>query len=107
MLPYRDSCVISGGIEVVDQETGEVSYADVYSGKCDYQSASSAIINGVTMAQSARLYIPVMEIALDTNQFVTITSPRGRVIKATILDYQYIEIGKVSGIKINLNETMN
>lgn len=105
MLPYEDSCVIKGK-EVVDENTGERTYQILYSGKCDYQSAISNIVNGITMAQSPRVYIPYCNIAnLGLNQSLEITLSIGRKIKATILDFQYINFGKAKGIKINLNET--
>lgn len=106
MLPYKDSCEILGN-EVVDNVTGEISRETLYSGSCDYQSASANIVEGVTMAQSPRLYIPYTGslLGLALNQSVEITLSVGRTIKATILDFQYIDFGKLRGIKINLNET--
>lgn len=105
MLPYKDSCVIKGG-ETIDQVTGEITKAEVYSGMCDYQSATTNIVNNVTMATKPRIYVPYDNILnLNINQSVEITLSTGRKIKATILDYQYIDFGKARGIKINLNET--
>lgn len=106
MLPYKDRCEISGN-EVVDNVTGEISRETLYSGLCDFQSASANIVEGVTMAQSPRLYIPYSGnlLGLELNQTVKITLSVGRIIKATILDFQYIDFGKLKGIKINLNET--
>lgn len=106
MLPYKDRCEILGN-EVVDNVTGEISRETLYSGLCDFQSASANIVEGVTMAQSPRLYIPYSGnlLGLELNQTIKITLSVGRTIKATILDFQYIDFGKLKGIKINLNET--
>lgn len=107
MLPYKDSCIIKGGTETINPVTGEVSLSEVYSGVCDYQSATTAIVNGVTMATKPRLYIPYdSSLNLKLNLDVEITLEIGRKIKASILDFQYINFGKANGIKINLNETM-
>lgn len=105
MLPYQDRCVIKGN-EIVDEVTGEVTQEVIYDGECDYQSATSNIVEGVTMAQKPRLYIPYNKtLPIGLNQSVEIILSVGVTIKATILDYQYINFGKVKGIKINLNET--
>lgn len=105
MLPYQDSCVIKGG-EVVDSITGEITHSAIYSGVCDYQASTSNIVNGVTMAQGPRLYIPYNGILdLKLNQSIEITLSVGTKVKATILNFQYINFGKVKGIRINLNET--
>jgi len=105
MLPYQDSCVIKGK-EVVDSITGKTSYSSIYNGACDYQASTSNIVNGVTMAQGPRLYIPYDGLLdLELNQSIDITLSIGRIIKATILNFQYINFGKAKGIKINLNET--
>lgn len=105
MLPYQDRCVIKGN-EIVDEVTGEVTQEVIYDGECDYQSATSNIVEGVTMAQKPRLYIPYNKtLLIGLNQSVEIILSVGVTIKATILDYQYINFGKVKGIKINLNET--
>lgn len=102
-LPYNDNCIIKGE-ETVDSK-GKRSYITIYNGKCDFQSSKSNVINGVTMAQNAKVYLPLVDIQLSINLRITITTSYNKIINANILDYQEVILDKIKGIEILLDQT--
>jgi len=83
IIDFRDTCVITRDNGERDEWDNPLDPTQVYSGPCLYQEGGSGYAMDIIMKSSPTVYLPGNNAMVMINDTVSVTTERGRGIKAT------------------------
>lgn len=97
IIGFRDTCTIErgGGKDEWDNTTNPTS---VYSGACLYEEGGTGYSRSI-ITRSPTVFLPENDILVMINDSVTVTTEKGRVIKAVAEIVRDVNLPWMAGIK--------
>lgn len=97
-IEFRDSCLIERATGVKDEWDNPVRDS-VYSGECLYEEGGSGYARSI-ITRSPTIFLPGVDVLVQINDAVTVTTEFGRVINAIVENVRDINMPWRTGVKI-------